>query len=98
MMLYIIILIEFVSIYIAIGLWRSEKSRKYKALLTLILFLPIFGPVFYFFVTDIPPSLPIDKQNRAHRGYYTDQWATKKKELKAKIKKLENENNDKNNT
>lgn len=94
-MLYVILLIQFVSIYFTIELWRSTKTRQYKILLTLILFLPFVGPIFYFFINDMPPSLPLHKQNRAHRGSYTDQWVDEKKKLKKKIKALEHENKDK---
>ena len=68
--------------------WKAESSKAYKLVLTVITLIPFVGPVFYFFINDIPSIQSLDKQDNMPRGGYTQKWDLERDELKKKIKEL----------
>ena len=59
--------IQFISFWIAIKTWRSNRSNYQKVLATLLLCIPFIGIVFYGLAFNQPPVQPLERQNRSTR-------------------------------
>lgn len=59
-----------VSAALAFRLWRGADSVVLKAGLSLVLSIPVLGPLFHVWIQGFPSSLPIEM--RDHSGYSTD--------------------------
>ena len=81
---------EFISLYLIFRIVRSELSGLGKLIAILISVTPIVGPVFYFFIYEMPSSNPRHLQNRGPRGWYTDKWINQRKNCKEIVDILEN--------
>ena len=53
-----------ISFFLAISLWRSELSRGWKIVLTLVVLPPILGPIMYVWIRNFPARLT--KELRGH--------------------------------
>lgn len=69
-----IVLIELISLAMAYKLWRGAESRWIKVGGTVVLLVPILGPLLYLFVFDQPGPQPAHLRNDGPRGEYTHAW------------------------
>ena len=56
-----------ISAFLAWSLWKSEEPRWFKAIASVALAIPVFGPFLYFFL-EMPPKAPM--QLRATMNHY----------------------------
>ena len=64
-----------VAIWLVFGLWRSSEHWLVKSSLTLIAFVPVFGPVMVLFHRITPPVQPVALQDRdGKRTDVMDRW------------------------
>jgi hypothetical protein len=59
-----------VSAYLAVRLWRARENAVLKRALTAVLFIPALGPLFFLWIRNFPPSMPVGLMDRS--GYSTD--------------------------
>ena len=90
-MIYLIFLSWMFSAYLIYKLFNEESSNLYRSVMTIIVLIPLIGPLLFFFIHDMPPVQSIDKQDRMPRGGYTQQWDLEKKKLQKKIRDLQEE-------
>ncbi len=60
----ILIASYFLSAILLWRLWRSEAERRDKILYTILLLIPVVGPMGYFWLRTWPPSLSPELQQR----------------------------------
>lgn len=94
-LLYLIVATECISVFLFIRILKSNDYLFIKVLLGLLVFIPIVGPIFYFFSAGMPKPLPIEMQNRSNiftnvpmKGHYTDIWQDRIKRMQDKINEL----------
>jgi hypothetical protein len=85
-----------ISLLLLIFLWRGHETVPVKLLLSVVLLIPVAGPIFYLFAT-VMSSAPAQAKclkNRGPRGEYTHSWITMKpiyeeivREKKARMEK-----------
>lgn len=73
-MVSLMILIWMISLFLMIGLLRSDRSRAERLVGILLLFVPFFGPLLYKLVIDPPGIKPTFLQARGPRGDFADKW------------------------
>lgn len=66
-----------VSLVLWTRLVRGDFGKAETFFGTLLLLVPVFGPLLYLFFIDPPPPQPTNLQNRGPRGAYADQWAAR---------------------
>jgi len=91
---YLVLTSEAISIYLIARLWGRSDAIRFKIFVSVFTLIPLLGPLFFYFLTDYPSSLPVDKQNRFSRGNFTQNWDVEKRKMKEKIRKLEQESNE----
>jgi len=73
-LLIVIIVSEIISIFLLFRTWRSQEYLVFKIFATVIVVIPIVGPILYLFVANTPNPQAKDLQNNLPRGYYTQSW------------------------
>lgn len=96
--IWLIILSEIISFLFFLKLLSSRESIHMKIVFSMLLVVPVFGPIMYLFLNDPPPPQPRWMQNKGDaysntpmRGEYTDRWLIKKDVIQQQIKRLDEE-------
>jgi hypothetical protein len=63
-LLIAIIVSEFISLILLVKIIKSEELMPLKILGGLVVFIPIIGPIMYFFVFGMPTAKPLHQQHR----------------------------------
>jgi hypothetical protein len=63
-LLIAIIVSEFISLILLVKIIKSEELMPLKILGGLVVFIPIIGPIMYFFVFGMPTTKPLHQQHR----------------------------------
>lgn len=95
-LIYLILISEIFSLFIFFKIFFSRDNFIMKIILSVLIFVPIIGPIAYFFISGIPESQPLHLQNRGNsysnvpmRGEYTDNWKPRIEDMRLKISEIE---------
>lgn len=95
-LVYLVIISEILSLFIFFKVVFSRDNLIMKIILSIFVFIPIIGPIAYFFSSGFPEPQPLHFQNRGDsysnvpmRGEYTDRWQPRIEDMRLKIIELE---------
>lgn len=54
----VVLLLELISLWLIWKLWGSEEHLFFKISLSLLLLIPVFGPLLVLWINNNPPELP----------------------------------------
>lgn len=100
MLTYFIVFSEVISLCLLYKIWRGRDHLILKFILSAVTLIPLLGPVFYLMGADSTPRERNNLNAGGHlfgRGRYTEWWDSEKPRMKQKIKKLQDEAEEKNN-
>jgi hypothetical protein len=63
---------ELIALWCAVGLWRSKVSVLRKFIWSVVLLVPVFGPVFYGGMFELPPVQPESLRSTSERESFPD--------------------------
>ncbi len=63
---------EAIALWCVVNLWRSRASKIRKMVWTLILLVPVVGPVYYGGMFEAPSVQPDQEMNGTISGHITD--------------------------
>ena len=58
------------SLWALIHLWKSAESLPFKLYMSVLVLMPVLGPLFYFFIKETPEALPEDEIRTKGRFLY----------------------------
>jgi hypothetical protein len=61
-MVFFLIALEVVNVLTLVSLWRRPTSLTRKLLWSLVVLLPVVGPIFYGGLFEVPPRMPESEQ------------------------------------
>ncbi len=68
--------IEIYAVFLGVKLFKKKGHMAVKLLMTLVLFIPFLGPIFYLFISDDTPAQPRRMQNRSVGGSNLWGWGS----------------------
>ncbi|ACE83307.1 PLD nuclease N-terminal domain-containing protein [Cellvibrio japonicus] len=96
--IFIAAISELFSLYFFIKILNSRDSLLMKVILSILVFIPIIGTIFYFLAANSPPPQPYSLQNKGDpysnvpmRGEYTDRWQSKMEIMRWEMSNLKEE-------
>lgn len=95
-LLIVIIVSEVISLLLLFRVWKRQEYLFLKVLATVIVVIPIVGPIFYLFVSNTTESQPIHLQNNMPRGSYTQNLISQQASLEEAGKKQSSGDNNQN--
>lgn len=65
------------SIYLLWKLWRSEQHAFFKLSLTVLVWIPVLGPLLFWWIADFPPKVhPMFRDQSRYSSDVFDRWRT----------------------
>lgn len=73
--LAVVFVSELIALWIIWKLWRSDDHLFFKVTLSLLVFLPVLGPLLVLWIGNFPSSKPrILRDNIRYRTDFYDRW------------------------
>ena len=86
-LLLLVGLSEIFSCVLLFALFKKKMNIGFKIVISVLTLIPIFGPIFYLFITDeTAPQNPM-KKNSSYFGKYSTDWKTIKPYIQSAIEK-----------